>query len=157
MNTFPKYMMATTAIHKLGDISRETPDLCIISSEEGDDYIGNWVTGFGFAHVKFPKSSTRDLTEAEVEKYHGTPLVIGSNVVSFINTKNETSDQKVKVVRAEDGMTTTGTLQFSPKKGSVLYVVASDGHNLRTSTIQSISGNVVKTRNSTYTIEYLKA
>ena len=27
----PKYMMATTAIHKLGDISSDTPDLCRVS------------------------------------------------------------------------------------------------------------------------------
>lgn len=150
-------MMATIAIHKLGDISRETPDLCVISSEEGDNYIGNWVTGFGFASVQFPKSSTRDLTDVEIEKYHGTPISIGSNVISVLNMKDEKQKVKVKVVRSQDGLTTTGTLGSEPKVGKVLFVLANNGHHLQTSSIQSINGNVVKTRNSTYTIEYLNS
>src|SRR5262245_33776144 len=43
----PKYMMATKAIHQLGDISRDKPDICQIFGEDADNYIGNWVTGFG--------------------------------------------------------------------------------------------------------------
>jgi len=41
-----KYMMATKAVHKLGDISRDTPDLCIIhGQDEKKSYwtMGNWV------------------------------------------------------------------------------------------------------------------
>ena len=64
-----KYMMATTAIHKLGDISSPTPDICSIEGEDGDDYIGQWVTGLGFFNVRFPKSTTRDLTDQEIEFY----------------------------------------------------------------------------------------
>ena len=66
----PKYMMATTAIHKLGDISSEEPDICSVVDEDEDNYIGSWVTGFGFFNVKFPKSSTRELTSVEVEYYN---------------------------------------------------------------------------------------
>lgn len=73
-----KYMMATTAIHQLGDISRDTPDICRIYGEEGADYIGEWVTGFGFIKVRFPKATTRDLTPEEVEHYHGKRYRIGS-------------------------------------------------------------------------------
>lgn len=63
------YMMATTAIHQLGDISSDTPDLCVVHSEDEDNYIGNWVTGFGFINVKFPKSTTRPLTAEEKDRY----------------------------------------------------------------------------------------
>ena len=57
--------MATKAVHKLGDISRNKPDLCIVHDEDEKNYIGNWVTGFGFINVKFPKNTTRELSEEE--------------------------------------------------------------------------------------------
>jgi hypothetical protein len=69
-----RYMMATTAIHKMGDISRDEPDLCIVRREDGDDYIGEWVTGFGYVKVRFPKATTRDLTEQEKAHYNGLGL-----------------------------------------------------------------------------------
>jgi predicted RNA-binding protein (virulence factor B family) len=62
-------MMATTAIHKMGDISQDKGDICAVFREDEENYIGNWVTGFGFIDVKFPKVSTRDLTEEEKDKY----------------------------------------------------------------------------------------
>lgn len=65
-----KYMMATKAIHKLGDISSDEPDLCEIFEEDEENYIGSWVTGFGFVNVKFPKSTTRDLTDEEIDIYN---------------------------------------------------------------------------------------
>ena len=65
-----KYMMATKATHKLGDISRDGEDLCFIYSEDNENYIGNWVTGFGFFDVKFPKKTTRSLTPEEIENYN---------------------------------------------------------------------------------------
>jgi hypothetical protein len=65
-----KYMMATKAIHKLGDISRDSEEICRIYAEEGDDYIGAWVEGFGFFDVKFPKATTRDLTPEEKAHYN---------------------------------------------------------------------------------------
>lgn len=73
---FPKYMMATKAFHQLGEISSSEPDICIIHKEDVDNYIGNWVFGLGFVDVKFPKSTTRDLTPAEVEEYNGKQLVM---------------------------------------------------------------------------------
>ena len=62
-------MMATTAIHKLGDISRDPEDICHVHEEGVDSYIGSWVTGFGFIGVRFPKETTRELTEEEIKKY----------------------------------------------------------------------------------------
>lgn len=63
-----KVMWATTAIHKLGDISRDEGDHCHIFGEDGDNYVGNWITGYGFIEVRFPKSTTRDLTPEEAEE-----------------------------------------------------------------------------------------
>jgi len=83
----PRYMMATKAIHKLGDISRDVPDLCYVHSEDEENYIGNWTAGFGFINVKFPKKTTRELTEKEKERYNGTQIIVGSNIHHIIETK----------------------------------------------------------------------
>jgi hypothetical protein len=64
-----RYMMATTAIHKLGDISRDEPDLCSIYDEDDTTFIGMWVTGFGFFDVRFPKETTRELTPDERDRF----------------------------------------------------------------------------------------
>lgn len=65
----PGYAIGTTAIHNLGDLSREESDLCYLDREIDDYYIGNWVTGYGFFDVKFPKETVRELTEEERIKY----------------------------------------------------------------------------------------
>ena len=70
-------MMATTAIHQLGNISRDEPDLCYIFSEDAENYIGNWATGFGFCDVKFSKATTRELTAEETARYQKMRLVLG--------------------------------------------------------------------------------
>lgn len=74
-----RYMMATQALHTLGDISRDEPGLAIIYGETETDFIGEWATGFGFVNVHFPKESTRPLTEEERQHYgamslNGQPL-----------------------------------------------------------------------------------
>lgn len=69
MKKIDKYMMATKAIHQLGDISSDTPDICRVHEEHDEHYVGEWVTGLGFINVKFPKETTRNLTEDEIEKY----------------------------------------------------------------------------------------
>ena len=74
-----KYMMATKAIHKMGDISKDELNLCHIHDEDEENYIGNWVTGYGFINVKFPKNTTRELTEDEVTKYNNTHIRLASN------------------------------------------------------------------------------
>lgn len=76
--TMEKDMMATKATHKLGDISRDEEDIAFIYAEDGEFWIGQWWTGFGFFDVKFPKATTRELTEEEVNFYEGRALRIGS-------------------------------------------------------------------------------
>ena len=62
-------MVATKAIHKLGDASREEPDFCLVHGEAGDNYVGNWCTGLGLSKVLFPKATTRKATRPEKRKY----------------------------------------------------------------------------------------
>lgn len=82
--TMNKYMIATTAIHKLGDISRPvnngdySDNLCTVYHEDSDNWIGMWVTGFGFGDVKFPKSTTRELTNEETEYFNGRKIQINN-------------------------------------------------------------------------------
>lgn len=82
-----RYMMATKAIHNLGDISREKPSLCFITGEDEKNYIGNWVEGMGFTNVKFPKDSTRELTYDEKKKYNGFRVGIGNDVIGVVETE----------------------------------------------------------------------
>jgi len=106
----PHYMMATTAIHQLGDISREKPDLCIIEGEEGDNYVGRWVKGFGFVGVKFPKATTRELTEEEKDRFDGMQIAIGDNPPHMIvrtrePAKNAPTPTESPVIRLPDDET----------------------------------------------------
>ncbi len=64
-----RFMMATKAVHQLGDISSDVPDLMEVDEETESEYIGRWVTGFGFSGVHFPKETTRKLTDEEQAKY----------------------------------------------------------------------------------------
>ena len=71
-DTAPRFMMATKAMSggiQPIDISRDEPDLCQVWSEAGDNYIGAWETGFGFVNVRFPKATTRPLTDEEITRY----------------------------------------------------------------------------------------
>jgi len=69
-------MIATEAYHNNGDISRhidldgqEEPccNVCYVESEIGDSFFGRWFFGLGFFNVRFPKASTREVTEKERE------------------------------------------------------------------------------------------
>lgn len=60
-----KYMMATKAMHQMGDISRDVPSLALIYDETEHNFIGEWVTGIGFINVRFLKETTRELTPEE--------------------------------------------------------------------------------------------
>jgi len=68
--TEKKYMMATKAYHKLGDISSDVPDLCVVKRETETDWYGSWVTDFGIVDVRFPKETTRELTTDEINNYN---------------------------------------------------------------------------------------
>ena len=75
-----KYMIATKAEHKMGDLSRDKESLCHINEIGKDYYIGSWVTGFGFFNVMFPKETTRELTDEEIKKYNKEYIQIGSQL-----------------------------------------------------------------------------
>jgi hypothetical protein len=67
-----RYMMATAAHHKMGDLSREEPTLCYVMAEDEGIYRGIFVQHFlSFVDVEFPKATTRQLTEEELKKYDG--------------------------------------------------------------------------------------
>lgn len=91
-----QYMIATKAFHNLGEISRSEPDLCIITREEGEYYIGNWATGYGFMDVKFPKNTTRDLTAEERKKYHGMGIILGNEVIDRVYIPEEDKRENPK-------------------------------------------------------------
>jgi len=74
MKKIDKYMIATKATHKLGDLSREMDstlehleNLCRVTKEDDENYYGMWTTGMGFFDVKFPKETTRELTQEEID------------------------------------------------------------------------------------------
>jgi len=90
-----KYMMATKAIHKLGDISSDEPDICYVHEETENDYIGAWVTGYGFINVKFPKDTTRELTPEEINKYNEQNYQLSDHPSFKLNIpKGEENDEK---------------------------------------------------------------
>lgn len=72
-------MMATRAIHKLGDISRDTPDLCVIFGKRRGYYIGNWVCGYGFMDVRFPITTTRYPSRADKNRFNGNRVGIAGS------------------------------------------------------------------------------
>jgi len=84
-------MMATKAMHMLGDISRDEPDLCIVNEdkETETDYVGNWVFGLGLIDVKFPKDTTRELTEEEYAKYDGEGVAINNTYLGKLRIREE--------------------------------------------------------------------
>lgn len=84
MDTPRRYMMATVAHHQLGDISSDRPMLCDIDGEDEENYIGNWVEGFGFVEVQFPKATTRELTDDEKNFHNGRTLMMGTQFVGLI-------------------------------------------------------------------------
>ncbi|MGI5247591.1 hypothetical protein [Dactylosporangium sp. CA-139066] len=84
-----RYMMATVAHHKLGDISRDKPALAVIYGETDTDWIGQWAAGFGLVNVRFPKATTRELTEAEKAHYRTKVVQINGGAVEEIRIDKE--------------------------------------------------------------------
>lgn len=73
------------AIHMLGDIRREDDDYIIVKDETFDEYIGNFLEGFGFMNVEFNKEDVRPCTREEIDylngcvcTLNGTPLCMGN-------------------------------------------------------------------------------
>ena len=59
------------AIHKLGDISRDyyNAELIVVHSEDENNWIGNYVEGFGFIDVKFAKEDCKEASDEEVKMW----------------------------------------------------------------------------------------
>jgi len=69
-NSKYRIMWATTAMHLLGDISRDHGDFCQVAKMPvGGHYIGNWITGFGFIKVEFPVETTKTLTKEQRARF----------------------------------------------------------------------------------------
>lgn len=82
------HMMATKAYHKMGNVSSGTADICFIYSEIDDEfYVGNWVFGFGYFDVLFPKATTRELTAGEISKYNGRPMATNNSPIGNLEIK----------------------------------------------------------------------
>lgn len=155
MNKFKRrYMMATTAIHILGDISRTPSDLCVVFQEDEENFYGNWVTGFGFVNVKFPKLTTTELTEKEIEIFHGKVIEL-SGVYIPINIKNEVFEKKVVLKKNGSNKIYEGRLLVPIKINQPIYLIKSNGENFTSSLVKEINNNTIVTRNSIYIIEYV--
>ena len=73
------YAMGKEAHHYLGDISRKDWDIVQVVQEDADNYYGNWLYGYGYVDVRFPKSSLRELTKEEIDQYEGSNFgIVGS-------------------------------------------------------------------------------
>lgn len=88
------FMIATVAHHNIGDVSREFIDgdidnLCYITKKDpkGEFYVGNWITGHGLINVRFPVDTTRELTNDEVNKFHGKRLSMGGMALAPLKIK----------------------------------------------------------------------
>jgi len=162
----PRYMIATTAIHTMGDISRPKGDLCVVCEEDDEAYIGNWISGFGFINVRFPKDTTRELNPEEVEKYHGMGFQIGSNPPFQIDIKGtnkiEVDESKMQHAHLEDWSLSTvvGAYQ-APEQGSPVLLGTVSGHprladgtEIQTSRISTFDMEAKKaiTMNTVYTL-----
>lgn len=95
------YAMATRAYHQCGDISRDEAELCVIHNETPHYWVGNWVEGFGFINVLFPKSSTRDLTQDEVDGYNGKQYAINDMLLHPMVIDRRMSDWEQQDVLIE--------------------------------------------------------
>jgi hypothetical protein len=71
-----RILMGTEAQHGLGDISRDKPDYFYADQEDNENYYGAWLTGFGFVNVRFPKATSRPMTNAEELWLAAHPVVI---------------------------------------------------------------------------------
>lgn len=97
-----KYMIATTAHHILGSLSRPydanhpEDNLCDISGETGDYYVGMWVTGIGFFNVLFPKATTRELTPDELAKCNSMKFGINNQPSFKLNIKEKKDDTRTR-------------------------------------------------------------
>jgi hypothetical protein len=143
-------MMATKAIHQTGDISRDTPYICVIHSEDDNNYIGNWVSGYGFIDVKFPKDTTKELTSEEIEKYHGSLYFLENSLAGIVNLTGENYNRKAVLSKSDGSKIYRGTLITPIKVGKAIGMITDIGGWIATSKITKIDGDRIYTKNSIY-------
>ncbi len=133
-------MIATKAIHHLGDISRDEPDLCYVHEETETDYIGNWAQGFGFIEVRFPKATTRPPTKEEEIK-HGLRLPDNPSTAQLDNWCLTSNQDGYKAPE-----------QVVPKLHGIVigHPRISDGESITTSRLLGRRGDLIATRNTLY-------
>jgi len=68
--------MGTEAHHQLGDISRDKADYFWVNDEDDENYYGAWLTGLGFVNVRFPKATSRPMTDDEAQWLAARHVVI---------------------------------------------------------------------------------
>ncbi len=147
--------LGSWVVDKSGDISRDEPDICVVFDEDDDNFYGNWVCGFGFINVAFPKKTTRDLNAKEIKEYHGKVTMLGGGFGPVINVTGGNFRQYAVVTRQGDEKIHSGTLIAPVKVGGLIAMVTDDYADWHTSVIQSIRGKKVKTKNSVYEIQYI--
>lgn len=83
------YMMSRACVYPLSSKLNlfDTHCLCCIDGETEDFYIGNWVTGFGFVNVRFPKQYTRKLYWYEKYRYSNCYIAMGNSYMYRLNIK----------------------------------------------------------------------
>lgn len=150
-----KYMMATKAIHQTGDISSDIPDICVIHSEDDNNYIGNWVSGYGFIDVKFPKDTTKELTPKEIEKYHGSLYFLGDSLAGIVNLTGEDYSRKAVLSKSDGSKTYRGILITPIKVGKAIGMITDIGGWIATSRITKVDGDKIHTKNSIYQLDIL--
>lgn len=69
-------MWGTVAHHQLGEISRPDGDFFHVTDEKDEHYVGQWLTGYGFINVRFPKDGVREISWIERRWLAEHPVVI---------------------------------------------------------------------------------
>lgn len=93
---WPKFMLGTTAYHKLGNLSDEEGALFIAHKENKKYYQGQWtqdsgVTSYGFFGILFPKNKCKEIPEPPKEK-----LIVKTRNSTYILEREKQGKREVK-------------------------------------------------------------
>ncbi|OYV63853.1 MAG: hypothetical protein B7X03_00240 [Parcubacteria group bacterium 21-58-10] len=157
--------MATKAIHTTGDISRKSPSLCVVYGEDGDDWVGRFLSGFGFFDVHFPKKTTRELTREEKKTWNGAAFGVGGRIMNLVVFPGFGVPRRAIVVKTRNSVYRLGKaerdgtrtivrddrpLGFSTVKISFLKIGRSmlvdmlDGSQWKTSSVLSVESGKIR-------------
>ena len=101
------------------------------------------------------KDRKTSLTHLPLNKFVvGQPTMIAGGFGQTINITGEDFYKHVVMIKEGDSNAHAGTLVAPIKVGRGISVFLDDGRTWNTSTVQSIDGSTIKTKNSTYLVEY---